>query len=82
MLLNDENERLKVLETATNATKGDSGLFAIPREGLSWEAFKKHCQSDALAQNKGNKAKAAKFLQLGYKAFLFRLEKYGFKLII
>ena len=73
VLLDDQQELLQGLNSSPN---DNSSIFTLPNEGLNWEAFEKQCLSDALKQNHGNKTKAAKFLQLGYKAFLYRLDKY------
>lgn len=51
--------------------------FRLPPEGLSWEAHEKSCLSQALELADGNRARAARLLELPYKAFLYRLEKYG-----
>jgi two-component system NtrC family response regulator len=54
---------------------GDS--FRLPPEGISWEAHEHSCLRQALALAMGNRAQAARFLGLQYKAFLYRLEKHG-----
>ncbi|RMH23264.1 MAG: sigma-54-dependent Fis family transcriptional regulator [Acidobacteria bacterium] len=51
--------------------------FRLPPAGLSWEAHERDCLRQALDLAGGNKARAARLLDLGYKAFLYRLEKYG-----
>ena len=73
ILLDDEQELISGLGT----TKNGHQQFTLPSTGINWEAFEKQCLQDALRQNSGNKTKAAKFLELGYKAFLYRLEKHG-----
>ena len=73
VLLDDQQELLQGLNSSPNA---NSSIFTLPSEGLNWEAFEKQCLSDALKQNHGNKTQAAKFLQLGYKAILYRLDMY------
>jgi len=72
LLLSDEDELTNGM--GLNASSGIG--FQLPKDGLNWEAFEKQCLENALQQNKGNKTKAAKFLQLNYKAFLYRLEKH------
>ena len=52
-------------------------LFVLPEEGLNWEAFEKDCLDQALSRYQGNRTKAAQCLGMSYKAFLYRLEKYG-----
>lgn len=49
----------------------------LPAGGLDWEAFERHCLDKALALNGGNKRQTARYLSLGYKALLYRLEKHG-----
>lgn len=79
ILLEDTEELLHGLNTGKkNALSGDNnGSYCLPNDGLNWEDFEKHCLSQALQRHEGNRTKAAKFLQLPYKAFLYRLEKYG-----
>lgn len=72
ILLDDEQELINGMHIVNNERQN----FTLPSTGLNWEAFEKHCLQDALRQNKGNKTKAAKFLELGYKAFLYRLDKH------
>ena len=81
ILLGDEEELVSGLTTTNNhndnqPNSGESGLFQLPTEGINWEDFEKHCLAQALQLNGGNRTKAAKFLQLPYKAFLYRIEKY------
>lgn len=73
ILLDDVNE----LINGMNHSNVEQQSFTLPSSGINWEEFEKQCLQDALRQNNGNKTKAAKFLQLGYKAFLYRLEKHG-----
>ena len=51
--------------------------FQLPPEGLAWEEHESSCLAQALELAGGNRARAARLLQLPYKAFLYRLEKYG-----
>ncbi len=51
--------------------------FHLPLEGFSWEAHERDCLRQALAASSGNRARAARLLDLPYKAFLYRLEKHG-----
>ena len=78
ILLSDQDELLSGLSpTAGNqGNSNNDGTFQLPEEGINWEDFEKHCLSQALQMNSGNRTKAAKFLQLPYKAFLYRIEKY------
>jgi two-component system NtrC family response regulator len=56
--------------------QGDGG-FELPPGGLSWEQHESSCLSQALALAGGNRARAARLMDLPYKAFLYRLEKHG-----
>ncbi len=56
--------------------KAASG-FRLPPGGISWESHERACLSQALEQANGNRAQAARLLELPYKAFLYRLEKHG-----
>ncbi len=51
--------------------------FALPPEGVNWEALEHAALSQALSMAGGNRARAAKLLGLSYKAFLYRLGKHG-----
>jgi transcriptional regulator with PAS, ATPase and Fis domain len=70
-LLADEQEML----TSLNSTTTSDG-FTLPAEGLNWQQHEKDCLQQALNLAQGNKTKAAKILQLPYKTFLYRLEKF------
>jgi len=77
VLLNDEEELLHLV--TAEATNDNSLLpkVTFPDEGYSWDEFEKHCLIQALEKHQRNKTKAAKYLAMSYKAFLYRLEKYG-----
>jgi two-component system NtrC family response regulator len=53
------------------------GGYQLPPGGVSWEEHEKSCLRQALEIAGGNRARAARLLDLPYKAFLYRLEKYG-----
>ncbi|MFN3899890.1 MAG: sigma-54-dependent transcriptional regulator [Alishewanella aestuarii] len=72
VLLADERELLADLNTAATVSSG----FVLPAEGLNWQQHERDCLLQALSRSNGNRAQAAKLLQLPYKAFLYRLEKY------
>ncbi|GAB5382504.1 MAG: sigma-54 dependent transcriptional regulator [Aliiglaciecola sp.] len=74
VLLGDEKELVEQPESISFAK---SDTFQLPDEGLDWEAFERDCLDQALARHHGNRTKAAKFLNLSYKAFLYRLDKHG-----
>ena len=50
--------------------------FQLPPSGMSWEAHERSCLAQALEHTGGNRARAARLLDLPYKAFLYRLEKH------
>ena len=56
--------------------RGDAG-FSVPAEGMSWQRHERDCLRQALDHAGGNRTRAAKLLELPYKAFLYRLEKHG-----
>ncbi|WP_372624786.1 sigma-54-dependent transcriptional regulator [Arsukibacterium sp.] len=72
VLLGDEQELLAGLTHSTNSP----GQFVLPTEGLNWQQHERDCLLQALNRAGGNKAQAAKLLQLPYKTLLYRLEKY------
>ncbi|HRQ65358.1 MAG TPA: sigma-54 dependent transcriptional regulator [Xanthomonadaceae bacterium] len=51
--------------------------FALPEHGLHWESHEKDVLTQALERAQGNRSRAARLLGLPYKAFLYRMEKYG-----
>ncbi len=51
--------------------------FQLPPEGIDWEKMESSILQQALDRAGGNKTSAAKLLGLGYKAFLYRIEKYS-----
>lgn len=71
-LLADEQELLQSLAPVSVAASG----FTLTAEGLNWQQHEQDCLQQALNLAQGNKAKAAKLLQLPYKTLLYRLEKY------
>lgn len=75
VLLQDEQELLSGMQTAT--LPATSSGFVLPKHGLCFEALERDCLQQALQYCQGNRAQAARLLQLSYKAFLYRLEKFG-----
>jgi two-component system NtrC family response regulator len=57
-------------------TGGPDG-FRLPPGGLRWEEHERALLAQALELAAGNRTRAARLLDLPYKAFLYRLEKYG-----
>ena len=51
--------------------------FQLPAEGVVWDRAEAGLLRQALERTNGNRAAAARLLGLGYKAFLYRLEKHG-----
>lgn len=87
VLLQDEQELLADLQHSSNQPSQhftehsadqskEQSLYQLPAEGVHFEALERSCLEQALQRANGNKSKAAKMLQLNYKAFLYRLEKY------
>ena len=56
---------------------GRAGGFTLDPAGIDWERHEQDALTQALTLARGNRAQAAKLLGLGYKAFLYRLEKHG-----
>jgi two-component system NtrC family response regulator len=65
-------ERLVLL-----AEDGRLSVEDLPADGLVWEQVEKGMMRQALERSRGNRAAAARLMGLTYKAFLYRLEKYG-----
>ncbi|MBY6224674.1 sigma-54-dependent transcriptional regulator [Ferrimonas balearica] len=57
------------------ANPGNAPL--LPSEGIQWEVLEQRYLQAALERAEGNRSEAARLLGLGYKAFLYRAEKYG-----
>ncbi len=53
--------------------------FDLPKEGLDFEALEKLLIQKALTRSGGIATKAAKLLRMNYKAFLYRMEKFGLR---
>ena len=59
-------------------TRSDGApAFRLPPDGLDWETLERDLLQQALAAVQGNRSRAAKLLNLPYKAFLYRIEKHG-----
>jgi two-component system NtrC family response regulator len=43
---------------------------------MNWDDFEKQVLQQALLKTKNNKTKTAKLLGMGYKQFLYRIEKF------
>lgn len=55
------------------------GIFALPARGLSLEALEKTAVLQALERSEGNRAQAARLLQIPRHVLVYRLEKYNLK---
>lgn len=83
VLLGDEQELIEDLTRQepnsinfnTNVPQ-QNGEFNIPENGMNWDDFEKQVLQQALLKTKNNKTKAAKLLGMGYKQFLYRIEKF------
>jgi len=51
--------------------------YTLPKEGISLQQLERDCLVQAMQITNNNRTEAAKLLDLPYKAFLYRLEKYG-----
>ncbi len=77
-LLSEGGEvRLEDLPPELAGKPQGEGGFRLPAQGLSWEAHEREALRQALELSGGNRARAARLLDLPYKAFLYRLEKHG-----
>ena len=56
---------------------GEMSQFRLPAEGVEWDRLEADLVRQALERAGGNRAAAARLLGLGYKAFLYRLDKHG-----
>ncbi len=79
ILLNDEFELTAPSNFQSDETKnnGATPQLNLPENGFNWEAFERSCLAKTLEKHQGNRTKSAKYLQMSYKAFLYRLEKYN-----
>ena len=79
VLLNDSDELTQNLAPSSITSSLDTGLphIDLPEQGFNWEDFERNCLANTLKYHQGNRTKAAKFLQMSYKAFLYRLEKFN-----
>jgi len=78
VLLQDEQELLADLQQSASQKPQfhNNQGFELPPSGIHFEALERSCLEQALQLAEGNRSKAARLLQLNYKAFLYRLEKY------
>lgn len=80
VLLNDETELTQNFNSnSAQENTENMPVFNLPEQGFCWHQFERDCLSKTLTLNNGNKTKAAKYLNMSYKAFLYRLEKFEIK---
>lgn len=77
ILLDDEHELTHHHDNNHQHSPTDTPNIDLPISGFSWEQFESDILRKALKMHHGNRTKAAKYLQMSYKAFLYRLEKYN-----
>jgi two-component system NtrC family response regulator len=81
LVLLSENGRLNIEDLPAEMKRsagGEEGCpFSLPADGLVWEQVERGMMRQALERAQGNRAAAARLMGLTYKAFLYRLEKYG-----
>jgi DNA-binding NtrC family response regulator len=65
------------LDDLPGAASQPAPAFELPADGLNWEALERSLLAQALRRSAGNRSHAARLLGLPYKAFLYRLEKFG-----
>lgn len=75
VLLGDEQELLEELRQGVCA--GSDNALKLPEEGVNWDAFERQCLEQAMQKFANNRTKAAQWLGMSYKAFLYRLEKHA-----
>lgn len=76
LLAEDGRVSAEDLPPEMDARRAHDG-FILPAGGMSWGGHEQSCLRQALKQAGGNRAQAARLLELPYKAFLYRLEKWG-----
>ena len=79
-VLLDDTDELTANMTSSTLSSTDNGKLPhldLPENSFSWEHFERQCLAKTLDFHQGNRTKAAKYLQMSYKAFLYRLEKFN-----
>lgn len=75
ILLADEGELVSANQLVGSDSVSES-YYRLPDNGIHWDEFEKDILSQAMKKSQGNKTAAARLLNLSYKTFLYRLEKY------
>ncbi len=68
-----------IIHRQLHARKSARSPFDLPEEGLDFEQLERELIQKALNRTGGVATKAAKLLRMNYKAFLYRMEKFGLK---
>ena len=76
LLLGDDGEA-DAEDLPRNEPAGSDGDIALPAGGIAWEQMERSLLSQALERTQGNRRRAAALVGLPYKAFLYRVEKFG-----
>ena len=82
MLILRQGEQLSVADLPPRilrSGRSGTGVLNLPEEGYSLEALEREAVEEALSRCRGNKTKAAEFLQIPRHTLLYRLEKYSIK---
>ncbi|MCM2264819.1 MAG: sigma-54 dependent transcriptional regulator [Desulfuromonadales bacterium] len=81
VLLGDENVLTgAAIHRQLHARKASArSPFDLPEEGLDFEQLERDLIQKALNRTGGVATKAAKLLRMNYKAFLYRMEKFGLR---
>jgi len=64
------------LDFESSSSLQNNVAFTLPPEGIAWQQIERDILKQALDLADNNRAEAARLLDLTYKAFLYRLEKY------
>ena len=72
----DDNINCEDIDELELTNKSGQNNYLLPEQGLDWESHEKECLLQALSHCNNNRTQASKLLGLGYKAFLYRLDKY------
>ena len=78
ILSDQENLDQQVINEFINAESSaqPSSHFELPLEGFDWESHEKELLKQALTKAQENRTVAARLLNMSYKTFIYRLEKY------
>jgi two-component system NtrC family response regulator len=68
---------VRALANGSDGERASDGAFRLPAAGLRWDEHERSLLHQALELAHGNRARAARLVDLPYKAFLYRLEKHG-----